>query len=746
MAVNPENSQGEPRDDSAPSAARAETPTSVATKPHGLGRGSSTVYVELLGQGSTPTPYTSSPPSHPPFSSLPTLAPSSMILFATLPFSLHAATLPQTDTHVVLDAATGQFRCRYCDKEFGRGDVCRKHMFHCLKKDTEAALPELRRGRKPRACAACFASKVSCDKNHPCSRCLLRHLPCHPRDVTDEALQSASPSAPEGSKQSHGSSQSAGSSTSSSNSPRSAKGPRAEESMRWIKNLIDPRATSMLENMANDTSGMTERIPDMSFLSGGETATAQSQSHASPDVPDLMAALYPWSYGTMLDDALFNFDDADDINMLSLSDHDDLVPSIPGFSGPSSSEGMQDTSLQLVNALHELHAELAASDATYHEPFDARAVGSALSASNLQRFAGTFFRLSHVHFPIVHMASFRSTSSCALLLSLVVQGAFRSPPLDDVVVVRGLLRLAEEYVFRALHCALAAAATVGTTRLPATPALEALQAALVIVYLLVINNSVSSRRQSRVRRIPELAWAVRHLDLLNVRHVPGEDWQLFVYHETCIRVATWTAVADWHQCGMFRCMPVMATVELNCNHPCSPAVWDAADAAEFVVAVADSKRNSNTHQSPASTTSSASSSSVSAQSNIREFIDILMADNWNRVEQCPRDSYNIYNLTTAIVEHAALSNVAITADIMSMMPFTASALLRALARWQELWGDLTRELGTAALMKTGMSRHSNEMCHLTRKIVEASINKSKHPFFQKIGHETVTELYSFVID
>lgn len=82
---------------------------------------------------------------------------------------------------------------------------------------------------------------------------------------------------------------------------------------------------------------------------------------------------------------------------------------------------------------------------------------------------------------------------------------------------------------------------------------------------------------------------------------------------------------------------------------------------------------------------------------------------------------------------------------MSIMPFTAPALLRALARWQELWGDLTRELDTAALMKTGMSRHSNEMCHLTRKIVEACINKSRHPFFQKVGHKTVTELYSFLI-
>lgn len=578
--------------------------------------------------------------------------------------------------------------------------------------------------------------------------------------------------------------------------------------MPWIKNLINPRAASMLEHMANDTSVVTERIPDMSFLSHEPSTSHETQT--SPDALDLME-LYPWNYATMLDDAMFNFDSAEDINMLSLDDADMLFPSIPGFS-PSSSgtDGMEDTSLHLVSALHNLHNELSASDPTYSETFGLHAVRGALSATNLKRFAATFFRLSHVHFPIVHIPSFRSTSSRSLLLSLVIQGAFRSPPLDDVLTTRGLLRLAEEYVFRELHDAVARGTTL---HLPTTPTLEALQAALVVVYLLAINNSVSSRRQSRVRRIPEIAWAVRHLDLMNVRHMPDEDWQLFIYRETCIRyvirhdvahsfsaltrrfssVATWTAVADWHQCGMFRCMPIMATVELNCNHPCSTAVWDAADAAEFALVKAGEKRQCSAHQSPASSTSSDGSFSfpAAAQSNLREFIDVLMSDKWNRAEQCPRDSYNIHDLTTAIVgklnlslpcfrpphpapaapyyrlecssvpsltspgfsfrrslanpRPTALSNVTITADIMSMMPFTAPALLRALARWQELWNDLTRELDTAALMKTGMSRHSNEMCHLTRKVVAASINKSKHPFFQKVGHKTVTELYSFLI-
>ncbi|KAJ3499557.1 hypothetical protein NLG97_g260 [Lecanicillium saksenae] len=665
--------------------------------------------------------------------------------------------------HEATHAATGKFRCIYCEKEFGRGDVCRKHMLNCIKRDTEAVVPELRRGRKPKACEACFNSKVSCDKGHPCSRCILRHLPCRPRDVSEEVPKPASsviPQVPDLHAPSHSSSYRT---LSTSGSPANATtDPNGDENMHWIKGLINPRAASMLEALANDTVVTTERIPDMSFLSSGPSS---GETYTS-STPDLME-LYPWNYATMLDGAMFDFDDTEDINMLSLDDN--MFTSVPGFS-PASSEGIEDTSLFLVNTLHELHNDLCTSDPTYSEKFDVNAVSVALSATNLKRFAATFFRLSHIHFPIIHIPSFRSTSSKSLLLSLVIQGAFRSPPLDDVLTTRGLLRLAEEYVYRELQDSIA----LGNTQLPTTPTLEALQAAAVIAYLLAINNSVSSRRQSRVRRIPELAWAIRHFDLMNVRHMPDEDWQLFIYRETCIRIATWSATADWHQCGMFRCMPIISTLELACDHPCSPAVWDAADADEFAIAMSNEKRSYNYVQqpSPSPTISTASTppSPATAQSNIREFIDVLMAEKWNRAEQCPRDSYNIHDLSTAIVafrlalllsllsarrllsvatlanaEYAALSNVAIAADIMSLMPFTAPALLRSLNRWQELWIDITKELGTAGLMKTGMARHSNEMCLLTRKIVDASLNHSKHPYFQRVGHKTLSELYSFII-
>lgn len=397
-------------------------------------------------------------------------------------------------------------------------------MLSCIKKDTEAVVPELRRGRKPKACEACFTSKVSCDKGNPCSRCLAKHLTCRPRDVPEDVIKT-SPSALSESSQSQASSSAP---QTTSGNPTSAVASTGTEAggMPWIKTLLNPRGSSMLENILSEAEEMTNRIPDMSFLSPAEANSAAATAAPMPELPDFME-FYSWNYGTMLDEAMFSFDGAEDINMLSLND----MPLVPGLS-PSSAEGMEDTSMYLINALHDLHGELCANDPTYSEKFDVAAVTAALSPSNLKRFAATFFRLSHIHFPIVHIPSFgRTTSSKALLLILVIQGAFRSPPLDDVLTTRGLLRLAEEYIFRELQDSIA----LGSTQLPTQPTLEAMQAAVVLVYLLVINNSVSSRRQSRARRLPELAYAVRHYDLANVRHLPEEDWHLYIYRETCIR-------------------------------------------------------------------------------------------------------------------------------------------------------------------------------------------------------------------
>lgn len=275
----------------------------------------------------------------------------------------------------------------------------------------------------------------------------------------------------------------------------------------------------MLEHFVNDRS-INDRIPDMSYL--GDNTT-----HGSPPEMDDMMSFFPMNFASLLDDAFHDFDANQDMDMLTL----DEVPMVPYFS-PALAARLEDISASLISDLQDLNNELRATDPTYNDPFDINDVTTALSPNNLKRFAANFFRLSHLHFPIIHLPTFGlQDEPKAFLLVLTIQGAFRCPPLDDVLAARGLLRLAEEYVFRELHDAVA----VRTTGLPSLPTLQILQSALIIVYLLVINNSVTSRRQSRAKRVPELVTAVRYYGLANVRHDQTSDWQEFIYRETCIR-------------------------------------------------------------------------------------------------------------------------------------------------------------------------------------------------------------------
>ncbi|KAM3448256.1 hypothetical protein MY3296_007939 [Beauveria thailandica] len=242
-----------------------------------------------------------------------------MILFAALPFSFQTTTSPN---NVSSDTASGRFRCLYCAKEFGRGDVCRKHMLNCIKKDTDSVIPELRRGRKPKACEACFASKVSCDKGHPCSRCLLRHISCRSRTVVDGVPRYVFPKtqALPRSPQSAGDCRASGSGSGSSRGSDA----HAEESMRWIKGAVDPRAVSMMEHTSNDRSAITERTPGVSFPGSSGGPVHSNLSEAPFVAPDL-TEFYPWNYATVFEPNWFNFEDAYDITVLSL-DEDPFTP------------------------------------------------------------------------------------------------------------------------------------------------------------------------------------------------------------------------------------------------------------------------------------------------------------------------------------------------------------------------------------------------------------------------------------
>lgn len=277
-----------------------------------------------------------------------------------------------------------------------------------------------------------------------------------------------------------------------------------------------------LNNTDNDQV-LNEDIPDVKTSNGNDLPT---QEPFVPGMMDIMS-LFPTDYASMLDDMMQDFVPDDDMNFLSLSSGSP-VP----FLTDAGYSLLESKSASMAMDLYTIHCTLASTDATYNDTFDPQQAESVLCVDNLRSYIATFFRLSHLHFPIVHYPTFGTmdTSKC-LLLTVIMCGAYRSAPMPDTVAILGYLRLAEEYVFREIEFAM------GTSPPgPPTPEnLQILQAGIMNLYLLFLTNDRGSRRRGQVQRLPRLVAAVRHFGLNKMRRTPGVEWYKFIYEETCLR-------------------------------------------------------------------------------------------------------------------------------------------------------------------------------------------------------------------
>lgn len=343
---------------------------------------------------------------------------------------------------------------------------------------------ELRRGRKPGACEACFVSKASCNKATPCARCVSKGIPCKPRLPIEAGRRSTSRSA--------------------STFPTQS----------FLRGLVNPRQATMLECMGKDND-----------KAGDNPAADMVNLDGHPENDDLLS-MFPWDMATMLDDAIQNFNPEDmDLDTLSMG----TPSSFPSF-GDTPVSTFDDASRSLTKDLHALHCTLFTSDPSYTESFDMSSTERAFSSDNLKLYWKYFFKHTHTHFPIVHPASFGPSTRPSLLLGVAMAGAFRTPLNEDVVAARKHLRLAEEFIYRDL-------ATVQDTN---ADSLQTMQAAVNIVYLLMLNNKVSTRTRCRSLRIPALAAAVRRVKLIQRPH-NGD-----IFSETCVRYVTRPTVSCSH--------------------------------------------------------------------------------------------------------------------------------------------------------------------------------------------------------
>ncbi|KAL3960175.1 hypothetical protein ACCO45_005292 [Purpureocillium lilacinum] len=300
----------------------------------------------------------------------------------------------------------------------------------------------------------------------------------------------------------------------------------------FLLSLTNPAAATMLESFTDDDPS---ELPDLAY-SGKR--------------------IFSWKH---FEDFMMEMGQAE------MDDADVLFPSGDLFTDlaspifrPEALAILQTKTETVVNDLHQLHQSLAAYDACYRGSFDRPTAKEVLGPESIIRFAATYFHLSHHHIPIVHRPSFGlPETSTTLLLAVALAGALRSPPRDDALSVRALARLFEEYIFLRLADIMSThEASVGS--LNDNDLLGTVQAAILVNNVQFMNNDVATRRRIRTQRLPALVATVRRLGLFAMRHSPDTDWAQHVQEQSCIRIAHWTAMADWHQSIMFHMPPLAA--------------------------------------------------------------------------------------------------------------------------------------------------------------------------------------------
>ncbi|OHF01917.1 hypothetical protein CORC01_02795 [Colletotrichum orchidophilum] len=575
-------------------------------------------------------------------------------------------------------------------------DVCRKHTIHCPKKQDRETVPHLKRGQKPKACDACFHSKQSCDTSDPCVRCVSRKLPCtyHRLEESISVITDAS-STPSSSLD-----------TTAVDTPDTDKD-RTKITVAFLLGLTNPNSENILEFLASEAAARTEGDGIDPTMKG--MPTQYPPNMLIDDDFNFLPYGFPSTFAPELID--FNALNVLSENILSNATVSPFVP-----------ESLELQSAEIISDLQELHQTMVVTNQWYDGTFDLDTATSVLSAGNLCQFAATYFRVSHLDFPIVHRPDFGNDDTTKqLLLAVGLSGSLRSPPSDDVLAARGYLSLAEEYIFRCLERLMPPGSAPEFTHELG----ETLQAALMIHSLQFFRNDVATRRKNKTQRLPLLVSAVRVLGLAQTKHAPIFQYEEFVRNESKIRLAIWTAVGDWQQCGMSNTPPSMTPAELTCDLPSPLELWDAKDAAEYYDAAnalgADGSRRI---------------------CSVKQCTDALMAESWVGIGSFPFQDINGSDLQLLIY---ALNAMVASATLMGVLPACAPALLRAISRWEVMWDTIRGRIDPAAFERVGTIRHNSELCWIARKLIHVAISGDKSSaYMQNVGHDSLVQLHEFV--
>lgn len=348
-------------------------------------------------------------------------------------------------------------------------------------------LPTAKRGKRPKACAACRQMKMSCDLANPCTRCRRRGTPCS-YNPSERDASAAAEIHVAGNEHSH---------------PEGRANPTFGDpapcsSLDFLLRFTDPRTNYNAEAVLTD------------FM-----AQENSDPHQNPLFFDQNRD--PTTFATEVDlsSAQWSFNMPD-------------FGSDTGEGDPTCRSQIQCDPDRMDLRVREMIPELAT---THHalstnsnrenkETFDWQLAASVFTADNLQKFVRQYFHQVHVYNSILQPNNFNcETVELRLLLAVFLFGSLVSPPDDSAMSARAFFDIAEEYIFsHAVFDSSFRKYNQDNQQLPFSEAeIEILQAAEIIQILQSSRNHQETRRRIRVERHPRLIEAVRQSGSLQHR-------------------------------------------------------------------------------------------------------------------------------------------------------------------------------------------------------------------------------------
>ncbi|KAL1840381.1 hypothetical protein VTJ49DRAFT_507 [Mycothermus thermophilus] len=631
---------------------------------------------------------------------------------------------------------------------------------------THDAPPLAKRGKTARACDGCFRSKLACDGNSPCARCVSRQLTCtHSRARDSSVSASSSPTQHVGGSNAAFIAAGNESATPDSTSPKNGQQTETKIPVSFLLSLTNPEAESMIGAFLNEPSRDAD-IPTLDLPQDAISTDAGVDAQDSAYLIPTDGFGIPW----FLTETFFT--DTDSFSELASLD---LPPA-------DTTEGVDPALAPIVSELESLHRAITANTTNSCSPspstsvnntstntpfYDPVLASQVFTRSNRDVFIPTYFRNVHKHLPLVHRPTFcvevnpsSSASSSSslpssappLVLAVFLCGALYAPPRDSALAVPRFFAIAEEYIFRELERLLSVVLPLqndrgrdglsGGSEVAIDRAddggkdrggpdeedaemtmYQTFQAAMLVQGAqFMLNNPAARSKNFKARRIV-LVDTARKLGLTRARHTQEvaeggvPDWR---------RIATMLVLSGWQQSGVFHEPGPMVVYEMTGELPSLPELWEASDAAEFEAIIAT--RGSGCWRRSAS---------------LRDCMDAFMDPAWTGVNGFPLRNLTLLDMFILISTiHAMIG----TAHHFSLLRASDPALRRATERWQELWETTVADVDSEVLRMSGFARHCGEFRWLAIALLDwtAAGRDKALPYFQSMGHETPRELHALL--